>query len=327
VALSRKFRWIEVNRDHNPKIPKQFNVSAYPSLIVLGDKREKVYRFKSFKKPVDFIPELQEGLRRFDLYKKGERWDFLPPRKETICDGAEVQTFKAPSEEQPGGMAILAGKLWVAQGDKLHRVELQTARTEKTYDLPRPVRGLCAGRKFLYGVDFGWTMGKPIYVFDPAQGKIVNEIVTEANKKNRAYSANGIAWVDGKLIVSARGGLHEVDPESGEVLSVRRPPRRGWKLCHDGKHFVTATRANNKQHVLLFLDVDTLKVVREVPINYGVSAIVAHGGNYLLMEQPVRGFNTKNERVRLWPKQMLVYQVKLPPRKTPPATEPAPKRR
>ena len=208
MALSKRFRWVEVNRDHNPAIPKEFQVSAYPSLIVLNDKREKVYRFQSFKKPAEFIPELNEGLRRHKLYKAGKKWDLPPPRPQSICDvrGVEVQTFQAPSEDQAGGAAVLAGKLWTAQGRKLYRVNLSTGKKEAEYDLPRPVRGLCAGKKFLYGVDFGWTSGRPIYVIDPGNGKVVREIVTEVNKENRYSSAAGITWVGDKLYVLAPRG-------------------------------------------------------------------------------------------------------------------------
>ena len=60
------------------------------------------------------------------LTRRGEEWDRRTPRAATICDDAAVQTFKAPSEEQPGGLAVLGGKLFVAQGAKLHQVDLLT---------------------------------------------------------------------------------------------------------------------------------------------------------------------------------------------------------
>ena len=37
-----------------------------------------------------------------------------------------------------------------------------------------------------------------------------------------------------------------------------------------------------------------------------------HDLRLLLMEHPVRGFDAKHERVRLWPEQMQIYQVRVP---------------
>ena len=141
-----------------------------------------------------FLTHLREGLRRYELYEKGEEWDSRPPRAESICAGATVESFRAPTEEQPGGVTILDGGLWVAQGDKLHLVDLKTGKTQRSHVLPRPVRGLCAGGGLLYAVDFGWTAGKPIYVIDPGTGEVQREIVTAANKVNKFYAASGIAW-------------------------------------------------------------------------------------------------------------------------------------
>ncbi len=311
--MSEKFRWVEVNRDHAPTLPKRFNVSAYPSLLVVGRDDEKIYRFQSFMLPKEFRKHLKEGLRRHDLYKKGKKWDLRPPRAATICDGAAVQTIKAPTEEQPGGAAVMGGKLFTAQGRKLHRVDLASGEVEETWSLPRPVRGLCSDGKLLYAVDYGWTAGKPIYVIDPTSGEVVREIVTEANKANRYMAASGITFVEGKLLVLALSNkLYEVDTKTGEVITTRSLPERGWKLEFDGKHIVTATHVSAKKGSLLFVDPTTLKIVRRTPLNYGVSAIAHRDGAYLLTEQPVLGFDTNHKRVRLWPDQMLIHEVRLP---------------
>jgi len=311
--MSRKFRWIEVNRDHAPKIPREFQVNAYPSLIVIGSKREKIYRFKSYMKPTEFMNHLQEGLKRFALYKSGETWDLRAPRPESICDEAMVQTLAAPTEDQPGGVAVLGGRLWTAQADKLYGINLKTGKVEQTIKMPRQVRGLSANRGMLFAVDYGWTAGKPIYVVDPGKGKVVREIITEANKKNKFMAASGICWADGKLLVLSRFNIiHEVDPESGVILSERKIPERGWKLGFDGKHLVTATHPNSKKGSMMFLDSESLSVVRRVPINYGIAALAAHDGGLWVMEHPVLGFDTEHKRVRLWPERMLIYQVRLP---------------
>ncbi len=318
MALSKKFRWVEVNRDHTPTIPKQFSVSAYPSLIVIGAKREKIYRFQSFMPPKEMIANLEEGLRRYELYKSGKKWDRRPPRAATICDDAAVQTFKAPSEEQPGGVAVLGGKLFVAQSAKLHQVDLLTGKTEKSFDLPRPARGVCADGRFVYAIDYGWTAGKPIYVFDPAKGKVVREIVTEANRTNRFMAASGITFVGDRLFVlSRRSDLHELDLATGAIVKSRKLPDHGWRLAYDGEHLVTASHVSAKKQHLLFVDPSTLKVVRRVPLNYGISAITYRNGAFLLMEQPVRAFDTNHKRVRIYPDRMLIHQVRLTPPRLP----------
>lgn len=313
--MSRKFRWIEVNRDHTPKIPSEFQVNAYPSLMVIGGKREKIYRFKSFMKPAEFMSHLQEGLKRFALYKKGEAWDLRAPRPESICDGAMVQTLAAPSEEQPGGVAVLRGQLWTAQADKLYSINLKTGKIDQVIKMPRAVRGLSANQGLLFAVDYGWTAGNPIYVVDPGKGKVVREIVTVANKKNKFMAASGICWADGKLLVLSRfNKVHEVDPESGVVLSERQMPERGWKIAFDGQHLITVTHPTSKNRSIMFLDVESLKVVRRVPMNYGVGALAAHDGGLWMMEHPVLGFDTNHKRVRLWPERTLLYQVRIPKR-------------
>ena len=46
--------------------------------------------------------------------------------------------------------------------------------------------------------------------------------------------------------------------------------------------------------------------------NYPLRAIHYHQGIYWLMEQPVFGYNTAHERVRIWPTETLIYRVRLP---------------
>ncbi len=312
MALSESFRWVEVNRDHSPLIPKQFSVSAYPSLIVVGARNEKIYRFKGFMPPAELIRNLEEGLRRFELYKSGKPWDERPARPDTICDRATVETIKAPSEDQPGGAVVIGEQLFVAQDSKLYQVNLQTGKTEKTIQLPRQVRGLASHEGLIYAIDYGWTAGKPIYVIDPVKGEVVREIVTEANKKNRYMAASGICFVGERLMVlSRRSDLHELDPATGEILKSSTLPERSWKLTFDGEHLVTASHVSNKAQQLLFIDPLTMKLVAKVPLNYGLSALDYHAGTFLMMEQPVRGFDAKHKRVRIYPDQMLIHQVRL----------------
>ena len=214
MALSKKFIWVEVDRDRTPELPKAFGVTAYPTLLLLGKKREKIHRFSGFKKPPVLLAELEEGLRRLALYRKGEEWDEPNARPATSTDEATVESFPAPSEEIASGLAALKGDLLVAQQTRLAFVDLKSGATRRTLVLPPSVIDLCTDGRLLYAVEYGWTAGKPIHVLDPETGKTVRTIVTEENRKNRSMGAKGIAWRDGRLYVLAgmRGILNEVDP-------------------------------------------------------------------------------------------------------------------
>ena len=309
VALSRKFHWVEIDRDAQPELVKRFHVSAYPSLLTLGKKEEKVHRFQGFKKPEPFEAELREALRRYDLYTSGKEWDEPPPRPPTICSAGTVQSFPAPAEGVPSGITALGGRYWIAQKAKLYAVDPATGGTTATFDLPQAVRDLCTDGELLYGMEYGWTAGKPIHVLDPATGKVLRTIVTRANLQNKSYGAAGITWKDGKLYVleGMRGILNEVDPQTGAITRKLDCEVRWLSgLGYDGKHFV----AGSRQALYLF-DAKTGKQVRKVALNYPVRAVAAHDGAYLLMEQPVFGHDKQHKRVQLWPKQTLVYSLQL----------------
>ena len=110
MALSKKFHWVEVNRDHAPDIPKKYGVNAYPTLLTLGKNDEKVHRFSGFKKPPEFLKQLKDALRRFDLHRQGREWDEPDARPPSICDEGTVEIIPAPSEAIPDGIAFLGGR-------------------------------------------------------------------------------------------------------------------------------------------------------------------------------------------------------------------------
>lgn len=310
VALSKKFIWVEVNRDHTPDIPKKFNVSAYPSLITLGKNQEKVHRFSSFKKPPEFIAELTEALKRYDLYVSGKEWDTPNPRPETITGEGTLEVFPAPSKAVPAGIAMLGGDLWIGQVGTLFRLSTSTGEVLQSFPLNNSITDLCTDGRHLYGVESGWTAGKPIHQIDPATGETIRAIVTEANKQNKAYGAKGIACRDGKLYVLSgmEGVIHEVDPATGEVAAEIKSGEK-WLagLDFDGKHFVAGSRTD-----LFLIDPDGGGVVRRVPVNYPLRAVGAARGAYYLMEQPIFGFDTDNKQVQVWPKETVVYKLILP---------------
>ena len=70
MASSRQFVWVTVNRDRTPDIPKQYAVSAYPTLLTVGPNNEKIHRFQSFQKPPEFLASL--GISEAQVFLRGK---------------------------------------------------------------------------------------------------------------------------------------------------------------------------------------------------------------------------------------------------------------
>jgi len=290
----------------------RFDVHAFPTLLTLGDQDEKIHRFSGFQKPDAFTASLEDALARYALYRAGKEWDEPEPRAPSITSEGTVELMPAPSEEVPNGLAFLGDLLYVAQGATLFRVDPATGAVQAKHELPASVRDLCSDGTRLYAMEYGWTAGKPIHVVDPKTGRVLRSIVTEANAKNKAFGAAGVAWRDGRLWVleGMQGRIHEVDPETGAVRRTVQTERR-WLtgLAWDGDAFVAGSR-----DALLLLDPETGAVRREVKTHYPLRALAAHGGRVLLMEQPVFGHDKDHRRVRIWPKQTFVHVLTLAPR-------------
>lgn len=306
MARSRDFVWFEVNRDRMPELPKRYSVSAYPTLLFLNPADEKIHRFSAFKEIPALLAEFDEAKRRFALWREGKVWDTPDPRPEKIADAGAIAAIPAPSEEVPNGLVALGEDLLVAQGAKLYRIDAKTGEVKSSFDLPAGTLALATDGKVVYAMPGGWTAGLPISVIDAATGEVKREIVTEANKANRAHGAKGIAWRDGKLFVleGMRGVLREVDPATGEVTGSLKTGRTWLSgLAYDGERFVTASRDH-----LFRIDAGTGKVVGEMPVNYRIRSIAAADGALLLMEQPVFGFDRHHERIRVWPETTLIWR-------------------
>jgi len=313
VKQSKNFVWVKVDRDKTPEIPKEFNVSAYPSLLTLGTKKENIYRFQGFHEKPEFTAQLDKAQKRYDLYKNGKDWDGKESRPAKITEEGTIETIKAASSDVATGIVSLGDFLWVAHMSKtgatrLYKLDAK-GKIDATYELKEYLNGLCTDGKDLYGVSSSWTAGGPIVRIDPATGKVAATIVTEANKKNKHYGANGIAWRDGKLYVleGLNGVINEVDPKDGTVgqeINLKTPWLVG--LAFDGKHFVVGSKTH-----LMFFDPEKNELVRKVAVNYPLRGIGVKDDAYYLMEQPTFGFGRKHETIQIWPKETVVYKLTL----------------
>lgn len=306
VKLSRQFIWVKVNRDNTPEIPKRLNVFAYPSLLTLGKESENVYRFQSYQLPPEFIGNLKQALKRYDLYKQGKDWMLPPQRPESIIADRRIELLTAPTDDVPGGIASMNDVIWVAQGE-LYKLDAVSGKVLAKHSLPASVGDLCTDGKMLYAVTYGWTAGRPIYVIDPSTGKVTREIITEANKKNRSHGAKGIAWRDGRLYVLSGmvGKVFAVNIDTGAILDETQLEGR-WLagLDFQGDTIITGGR----EHLWRF-EAKTGKLVRKIACNYPLRNVAAGVDSVLLMEQPIFGFGRKHERIQVWPQETKIYRV------------------
>jgi len=294
-----------VNRDRTPDLPKRYNVSAYPTLLVLSGDDEKIHRFAGYRKPPEFCAELRDAARRAVLHQSGVPWDEPLPRPPTLASGRRVATFPAPSEEVPAGATLHRGRLFLAQGGTLHRVDPGTGAREASFPLPANVVDLCSDGTSLFACEYGWTAGAAIHRIDASTGAVEQSIVTEANKANRSLGAKGIAWRAGKLYVleGMQGRIHELDPATGAVARVLETGAT-WLagLDFDGRQFVAGSR-----DAILRLDAETGRAVERIAVHYPVRSLAAGPAGLYVLEQPISDFGVRHETIRLWPKTTLVH--------------------
>jgi hypothetical protein len=308
VQVSRNFHWVYVDRDVTPEIPKRFNVSAYPTLLALNPKGEKIHRFSAFREAGPFKVELEKALARHAKFKAGQEWDLPDPRPDRICDQGRVDTIPAPSDEVPGGLAHLAERLWVVQGSKLFKLDPRTGKVEKEFEIPGSIQDLATDGQELFALDAAWSSGGPILVLDPATGQVKRRIVTEENRRFKSQSSRGLEWFEGSLaVLDIDGSWVLVDPADGRITA-RRKSRQAWVygLALDGKRVA----CGSKSHLLL-LDAKSGEVSDRIPLNYPVRAVGAHDGAYYLMEQPLFDFDKAHRPIRQWPKTTRIHILRL----------------
>jgi hypothetical protein len=322
VAFSRRLNWVEVNKDHPPgdAITKRFNVSAFPSLITINRAGQEIYRFQAYMKPPEFLKELGEALRRWQLFKSGKPWDDPNPRPAKICDEGTIESFRTPGSGVSGGLAFLDGDLMLIQwSDRLpgegeptatlYCLDSTTGAIKSRASIPTSIADLCVDNGRLYGVESGWTAGLPIHELDPATGKSVRAIVTEANKASKAYGAKGITAWRGHLFVldGMPGTIHEVDKTTGDIVRTIKTTEK-WLagLATDGDLLVAGSRT-----AIVWINPESGEVVRKVPVNYSIRAIEALNGALYVMEQPVFGYDKDHKWIQVWPRpaETVIYKL------------------
>ncbi|MFG0285978.1 MAG: thioredoxin family protein [Phycisphaerales bacterium JB039] len=325
IGASRRLVWVELNRDYVPEQVEPFNVHAFPTMIVLGPDRQAIHRFQSYQKPEAFIANLEEGLRRYDLFQRGEQWDEPAARPESVAEVGGVvraiETFPAPGEGVPAGLVFMGEDLWIAQDDeamggsvrRIHHIPAGSAEPDHSITVEHLITDIATDGQKLYAISYDWTAGGPILVIDPETGAIEREIRTEANKANRASGAKGLAWAEGKLYAldGGAGVIFEVDPATGGITRTIETGRRwitGLDCDAKATRFATVGRSE-----ILLLDSEG-QVAREIPSNYPLRSVAVRAGSVHVMEQPVFGNDANHQRVRVWPRQMLVHVLKLEPR-------------
>ncbi len=310
MAQSKAFHWVLVDRDATPDISERLRVSAYPSLLVLGPKEENIHRWSGFKKPAEFLVEVEDGVRRAGLFAKGEAWDAPRARPAAPFAGDDVvalDALPAPSDDVPGGMVRIGDELFVAQGRTLYALAAGDGKVRRQHALPFVPQDLGTDGEALLVLDSDWTMGAPILRLDRATGAEIGRIAAPPEMKTgKTGSARGLCWRDGALFVlEINGKLHEVDATTG---ALRRSVVTGlnwvFGLAFDGERFVTGGR-----EAVHWLDARTLKPVRQLASAYRLRTLASDGTRLLVMEQPEFGFGRKHEPIRVWPQTTVVHRL------------------
>ena len=303
ARIVRGFVWVLPDPESSHELRARFHVNAFPTLLLLGPNEENIHRTAGFLEPKPLSDFLREGLRRYEIFSRGLAWDDRAPRSDRLSPRYAFDTLPAPSSDRPKGIAFVAGALWVQQGGTVFKLDEGTGKTLGSFPSPGLVVDLSADDGLLYGVDYCWTSGQPIYVIDPEDGEVVRTIVTEANSTRRECSTSGIEVYAGRLwVLELSGRIHEVEPQTGSVERTieTQPDLRG--LAFDGVHLVSLSSKG-----VVFLDRTSGRLGRAVPMNYPLLSIGFHGGRFFLMEQPVEGFDRNHDPIRISPKTTVLY--------------------
>jgi len=307
LELAQTFTWVLYDKSRDKAELNDFHVFTFPSILVLGPENENIHRIEGFRPPPMFLADLDEALRRYSLFEKGEKWDARKPRPGTLFPGRKTETMGLPIDEPGHGVTFVEGKLFVAQARNLFGFDAETLEWKTSFPLPmKNVRDLCTDGTLIYVLPWGWSKGEPIHAVDPTTGETVIEIVTERNKKQRHSSAQGIEWFKGELYVLAdRGRIYIINPTDGKIRISIGTDTPGYGLVYDGEHMVTVN-----QRGVHFMTVSG-QHVRSIATNYPLGSVGFKDGVYHLFESEIRGFDRLHRFIRIWPEKVLLYKTTL----------------
>jgi len=114
-----------------------------------------------------------------------------------------------PGVKDVHGVTFDGTNVWFASGEKLHALDPESGNVTRSLDIAADA-GTAFDGKHLYQIAAG-----KIRKIDPATGAVIADIPAPGHGED-----SGLAWAEGSLWVGQHRGrkIHQVDPESGEVL-------------------------------------------------------------------------------------------------------------
>jgi hypothetical protein len=297
AQVVRRLVWVLPDLERGQELGARFHVAGLPTLLLIGPGEENIHRTAGYLAPKALSDFLREGLRRYELFARGLDWDVPAPRSDRLSPKYEFDTLPAPSR-----LPERLSSTGLFKSSKARRCSSWT-RTETPGSLS--LGSVATPRRTApsYAIDYCWTSGQPVYVIDPADGEIIRTIVTQANSTSRECATSGIEAHAGRLwVLELTGRIHEVEPESGNIVRTIETERDLRGLAYDGEHLVSLSSKG-----VVFLDPARGHLDRMVPMNYPLRSIGFHGRRFFLMEQPVEGFDRNHDPIRISPKASVLY--------------------
>ena len=176
-----------------------------------------------------------------------------------------------PDVDDVAGVSFDGNQVWFATGDRLNALDPESGEILRSLDVAAH-----AGTAF-DGVHLFQIGDAIIRKIDPTTGKVVASIPAPGNGGD-----SGLAWAEGSLWVGQHRGrkIHQVDPETGEVLRTIESDRFVTGVTWvDGElwHGTWDDRESDIRHI----DPETGEVLErlDMPPGIGVSGLESDGGD------------------------------------------------
>ena len=176
-----------------------------------------------------------------------------------------------PDVDDVAGVSFDGNQVWFATGDRLNALDPESGEILRSLDVAAH-----AGTAF-DGVHLFQIGDAIIRKIDPTTGKVVASIPAPGDGGD-----SGLAWAEGSLWVGQHRGrkIHQVDPETGEVLRTIESDRFVTGVTWvDGElwHGTWDDRESDIRHI----DPETGEVLErlDMPPGIGVSGLESNGGD------------------------------------------------